>query len=64
MNAVQTTLTIAGYALPVDPVRLAADNIFEVRHQLRALALDDEQIQAAEAAVEMARRGEYPGAAR
>ena len=60
MSGIQTTFAIDGYTLPVDPVRLAGENIFEVRHQSRGLALDDEQIQAAEAAVELVRRGEYP----
>jgi hypothetical protein len=57
---VQTALAIGGYALPVDPVRLAGENCFEVRHILRGLDLDDEQVAAAEAAVELVRQGEYP----
>jgi hypothetical protein len=60
MTAIQTVLAIGGYALPVDPMRLAAENIFEVRHILRALDLADEQIEAAEAAVELVRRGMSP----
>ncbi len=53
-----------GYGLPLRPEALADLNQFEVRHALRCLELDDEQIAAAEAAVELARRGRYPGAAR
>jgi hypothetical protein len=60
MTAIQTVLAIGGYALPVDPMRLAAENIFEVRHILRALDLADEQIEAAEPAVELVRRGMSP----
>lgn len=60
MNAVQTVLAIGGYALPVDPVRLAGENIFEVRHILRGLELDDEQIKVAEAAVALVQQGTYP----
>lgn len=59
-SAIQTVLAIGGYALPVDPARLAGESIFELRHILRGLDLDDEQIAAAEAAVEMVRRGRYP----
>jgi hypothetical protein len=59
---VQTTLAIGGYALPVDPVRLAAEpgDIFTVRHILRGLDLDDEQIAVAEEAVGLVRQGVYP----
>ena len=59
MSAAIQTARAIGYALPVDPVWLAGENCFEVRHILRGLDLDDEQISAAEAAVEMVRRGEY-----
>jgi len=62
--AVQTTLAIARYSVPLDPFELSADNCFEIRHQLRGLELDDEQIAAAEAAVKLVRRGEYPAALR
>jgi hypothetical protein len=57
---IQTALAIARYALPLDPHELATDNCFEIRHQLRGLELDDEQIAAAEAAVELVRQGMYP----
>jgi hypothetical protein len=57
---IQTALAIGGYALPVDPVRLAAENCFEVRFILHELRLDEDQIAAAEEAVELARRGAYP----
>jgi hypothetical protein len=50
----------AGRRPCVDPVRLAAENDFEIRHRLRMLELSDEQIAAAEAAVELVRRGRYP----
>ncbi len=60
MIPVQIALAIGGYALPVDPMRLAGENIFEVRHILRGLELDDEQIAATEAAVELVRQGRYP----
>lgn len=64
MSAVQTMPPVTGYALPVDPVALATlpGDIFEVRHILRELHLDDEQIACAEAAVELARQGHYPAA--
>jgi hypothetical protein len=59
--AIQTALAIGGYAVPVDPVALAQEpgDIFAVRHILRELHLDDQQIACAEEAVEMARWGEY-----
>lgn len=61
--AVQTVLAIGGHALPVDPVRLAGENCFEVRHILRGLDLDDAQIAAVEEAVELVRQGVYPRSA-
>ncbi len=60
--AVQTRLPVAGYSLPVEAARLTGLSCFELRHQLRELDLDDEQVAAAEQAVEMARRGHYPSA--
>lgn len=64
MNAAafQTALAVNGHAIPVDPFALARlpGDVFEVRHILRGLDLDDEQIAAAEAAVEMVRLGRYP----
>jgi hypothetical protein len=63
VNLAQTRLLITGYALPIDPVRLAGENIFEVRHILRGLDLDPQQIAAAEEAVERARQGVYPRSA-
>jgi hypothetical protein len=66
VNAIQIARAVGGYPLPVDPVRLAGEHIFEVRHQLRGVLdagfpLDDEQIAAAETAVELVRAGAYPG---
>jgi hypothetical protein len=57
--AVQLMLVEGGHALPVDPVLLANENCFEVRHILRGLDLDDEQIACAEAAVAAVRAGTY-----
>jgi hypothetical protein len=60
--AVQTTLAVDAHAVPVDPAALAEEpgDIFAVRHILRGLDLDDEQIAAAEAAVELVHEGRYP----
>lgn len=58
--AIQLRLTGEGYALPLRPEALADLNEFEVRHVLRVLDLDDQQVEVAEAAVALARRGEYP----
>jgi hypothetical protein len=60
--AIPTALAISGYALPVNPVALASEpgDIFTVRHILRGLDLDDEQVEVAEAAVELVRQGVYP----
>jgi hypothetical protein len=59
--AIQTALPVAGYALPVDPIALAREpgDIFAVRHILRGLDLNDEQVAAAEEAVELVRQGLY-----
>jgi hypothetical protein len=56
---VQLRIVDGGYALPLDPVLLARENDFEVRHILRGLGLTLEQITAVEAAVAAVRRGEY-----
>jgi hypothetical protein len=58
--AIQTALAIGGYALPVDPVRLADESIFQVRHILRTLDLDDQQVACAEQAVALVLEGSYP----
>jgi hypothetical protein len=61
MNAVQTALELGGrYTLPIDPARIAHESCFEIRHQLRGIELDDEQIAAAEAAVALVLEGTYP----
>ncbi len=61
MNAAATQLAmpVTGLALPVDPAVIARLNDFEIRHQLRGLDLDDQQIEVCEQAVELVRQGVY-----
>jgi hypothetical protein len=59
----QLQLVSGGYSLPVDPVRLADENCFEVRYILSCLELGEDQIAAAEEAVALVRKGEYGRAA-
>jgi hypothetical protein len=61
---VQPRLLSGGFGLPLDPVRLLQENEFERRYIFGEIGLDDEQIAAVEAAIELARRGEYGQAAR
>lgn len=58
--AVRLRLTGERYAVPLRPEALASLDQSQVRHVLRVLRLDDQQVDVALAAVEMARRGAYP----
>jgi hypothetical protein len=57
--ASQARLTDQGYGLPLRPQALASLSQFEIRHILRCLDLDGEQIEAAEEAIRRVRQGSY-----
>ena len=59
MTGVQIRLVAGEYVLPLDPVRLAWESDFEVRHVARCLNLADDQIECLERAVALAREGRY-----
>jgi hypothetical protein len=48
-----------GYGLPLKPEALAELSEFELRHVLRVLDLDDQQMACAETAVAAVLRGDY-----
>jgi len=52
-----------GYGLPLRPEALAELNEFEIAHILGCLDLDDDQTDAAEAAVAAVQAGVYPSTA-